>query len=217
MKTSSAKKNLLLGVAAAAVLLGVLIAVLGGGGGKSSAKPADPATGISGASSYLGITPAQLRRRLSSGQSLQQIAASKPGASVSGLISAALAIERQRMQQAGVPAKTQAARLSRLRRRLLRRAHRAQRRATTLAGEAAAYLGLSAGEVQKRLAGGESLAQIASSSGHSRAGLVAAIAAARRHTLERAAASHQLTASEEQAAISTLQRRAAEAVARKGG
>jgi hypothetical protein len=56
--------------------------------------------------------------------------------------------------------------------------------ATSALGVAAAYLGVSEAQLRKDVRGGESLAQVAQSTGHSPQGLIEAIVAARRPHLE---------------------------------
>ena len=88
-----------------------------------------------------------------------------------------------------------------VRRSLLAQVDHARRRAG-LRGAAEHYLGLSEAELQSRLAHGQSLASVAESlPGHSRKGLLDAIVAIRRETVERAVREKRIKAAEGRVAI----------------
>lgn len=78
---------------------------------------------------------------------------------------------------------------------------------------AAAYLGLSQADLQADRAAGKTLAQVAAAtSGKSVDGLVAALVAAEKTTLDAAVAAGKLTATQETSVVSTLQQRIADLV-----
>jgi hypothetical protein len=141
----------------------------------SSSGHAHKSSTLSTASSYLGVTQAQLRSDLHSGKSLAQVADSTAGKSAQGLIQVLEAAEQQKLA-------TVAAKLSA---RVAARVDRTGGSSTMHAVDAASgYLGLSSSQLRSDLHAGKTLAQVANSTtGKSEAGLVSAILAARKAAL----------------------------------
>jgi hypothetical protein len=83
-------------------------------------------------------------------------------------------------------------------------------------GAAAHYLGLSVPQLLNQLAGGKSLAQVASSKGKSTSGLENAIVSDERAQLEKARAAGRISSSQEQQLLSRLQARVKDLVNRTG-
>jgi hypothetical protein len=69
----------------------------GNGGGGFRGRDFD---GLSAATSYLGVSPSQLRSQLASGKTLAQIANATSGKSAAGLIDAMVAAQRKQLDQA---------------------------------------------------------------------------------------------------------------------
>src|SRR5207302_1593027 len=135
---------------------------------------------LSTAAGYLGISTAQLAGKLSSGQSLAEIAAATPGRSAAGLIEALVTAKRAAL--AAIAAKLpkrvraeverpggprRAAALARARGAAHRARHHARVPAHRLIATpgfraAASYLGMSSAQLQSELGSGRSLAAIAS-------------------------------------------------------
>ena len=67
------------------------------------------------------------------------------------------------------------------------------------------YLGITQAQLQKDLASGKSLAQIATAKGKTAAGLVAALVAATKSRLDKAVAAKHLTAAQEKAILARTQ------------
>jgi hypothetical protein len=168
-------RNALLGLAAAAILAGVLVVVLGdgGGGGVHDARSATTrAGGQTGAASrtrtavaaeYLGLSPAQLRRKLRDGLTLEQIASTTSGRSAAGLLDALAEAPTARLDRARSAGKLSAAALQARVARLRRRIQAQLERIPGYPGLAAdaRYLEVSAARLRSRLRSGQSLAQIA--------------------------------------------------------
>jgi hypothetical protein len=163
-----------------------------------------PRTTLAAASAYLGVSEAQLRGDLSSGKSLAQVAAATPGRSAAGLIEAIVGARRARLEQ----------QLASLHARVTAEVQQAGGRARAGMGSvASAYLGLPAAQLQARRRAGQTLAQIADSiPGHSGAGLVAALVAARREALSARVAAGLLTPAREQARLARVERLVGERV-----
>lgn len=215
------RRKLLLAVAAAAATAGAVVAVVtatsGGGHARHahSTARAAPAGDLALAARYLGITRAQLRRRLR-GETLAQVANATPGRSARGLEHALLAARSAEWSSHGVPAAEQSARAKRLRERI----DRAMLRPLAVSDLriAARYLAISEAALRRELLAGRSLASIAGSkAGTSRAGLIAAIYAAHRKRLEAERAAHVIDAQVEHAALTGLQQRVTREVERRLG
>jgi len=188
------------------------------------------------AASYLGISTAQLAGKLSSGQSLAEIAAATPGRSVAGLIEALVTAKRAAL--AAIAAKLpqrvraeverpggprRAAALARARARGASHVARHHARvppahrliATPGFRAAASYLGMSAVQLQSELESGRSLAAIASAtSGKSESGLIDVIVAAKKEMLAAARAAGSITAERQNAMAASLHKRVGKLVTR---
>jgi hypothetical protein len=215
-----AKRAAMLGVAAFAVLAAVLILVLSGGDhGRHQRTRIGPAgqSDIQLAAGYLGISAADLRRRLRTGLTLAQVADTGKGTSSEGLFHALLQAHAAAIKKRDLSSGGERARLAAISRRLqseLRRARRGHSRVLTLASR---YLGLEADALLSRQAYGQSLAEIASATaGKSRSGLIKALTGPRERRLRAAVARHQLAATAAQAAIDTFRTQTTREVDRKG-
>jgi hypothetical protein len=218
--SARAKRLAMLGIAAFAVLAAVLILVLSGGDHGRHQRPRIGPAGqsdIQVAAGYLGISAADLRRRLRTGLTLAQVADTGKGTSSEGLLHALLQAHAAAIRKRGLSSGGERARLAAISRRLeseLRRTRRGHNRELTLAS---GYLGLEADALLSRLASGQSLAEIASATaGKSRSGLIKALTGPRERRLHEAAARHQLTATAAQAAIDTFRSRTKSEVDSKG-
>ncbi len=210
------KRRLAAAVAVLAVLAGGAAVALGATG---SAHPRHAAgRGGSGhgliatASVYLGIGRAQLEQDLRSGRSLAEVAATIPGRSEAGLVSAILADRRSTLatRQAKLPERVSAlVRRSGTTLTVDRRARHSMRAA------ALGYLGLSRQQLNGELRKGESLTQIAAATpGKSAAGLVEAILAGARQRLEASSRAGRISSAQAQAKLARLRLHATEAVER---
>lgn len=217
MKPAHTKRNLMLGIALAAIVAGILVAVLSGGGSHGSvAKTASVKGPVTGAASYLGLTPQQVRTTEKSGLSLDQLAAHTPGRSQAGLIRALMAEATASVRARHLPPAQERAELRRLRARLQRIARRARRQHTATLAVAAGYLGVSEAELIKRLQAEHTLSAVAgSTAGHSAAGLVAALVARRAEVIELAVRQREITPADAKKTLSVLHARMTEAVDRK--
>lgn len=199
------KRNAMIAIAIIAVLAGGLIAVLSSGGGHGHPKRSASAGGATEtqlAAAYLGLTPAQLRRRLRDGVSIEQLARSTPGRSLDGLLHAMTSAKASRLTRAGGGS----AALKALRAHALLVATRVRHRGSVAV--AAAYLGMPEAGLLAALRSGRTLAQIANArAGHSAAGLIEALVSFKRHRLELARQAGSITAGQERLAESTLQAR----------
>jgi hypothetical protein len=217
-------KRLSAGLAVALVIAGVLIAVLGGSGrgpggrrlpgqrspGAQAAERAEHGE-IAVAAAYLGLTHAQLRARLRSGSSLAEIAAGTHGTSVAGLTERLVAARPATHKAAQLPpqqAKTLRARVQRSVAAAIGRHRLGGPRAGTNARVAARYLGLSPSKLRAEVRRGKTLAQIARAThGHSPAGLIAALVAARQRALDRARGSGVISGAAEKRLLATVRAR----------
>jgi hypothetical protein len=211
------KRNLLLGLALAAVIAGVIIAAAPGGGhhtrlasrglAAGSSKPSD----VQLAAGYLGLSPAALRRRLRSGETMAEVAAATPGRSASGLIARLLAA-REAALKAEKPL-TSAGRqtLSRARSQIVAEANHGRGRSGPVQA-AARYVGLSETALRDKLRSGQSLAQVAVGQSKSRAGLVEALVTLKAARLRTALAEGAITGGEEKAALASLASRVSQEV-----
>jgi hypothetical protein len=220
--TRNLRRNLLLAVAAAAVIAGIVLALTLGGGHKShhnravrTANGGRPvlASDAASAAQYLGISRAELRRRLKTA-TLAELADQKPGRSAAGLSAALLASRQAQLQAQHLSASEQQARLKKVRERVSEELlHR--RRGLGDVAVAARYLGMPEAALRRKLLQGHSLAAIAASKpGSSRSGVIAVIVKARRQRLDAAVAAGTITHREEHSAITLLERRAVREVDR---
>jgi hypothetical protein len=174
-----------------------------GGGGPpargtaATRRAGQPARGhgdLTIAGAYLGISKAQLRSELRAARTLAQIADATPGKSSAGLIHALVS-----------------ARVTRVTPRVLAEVNRvrgSEGRPSGAGHIAAGYLGISQAQLLKALKGGRTLAQIADATpGKSAAGLIDALVAARKATLERAAAAGRIPQARLEKALSRLRPR----------
>jgi hypothetical protein len=206
------KRHLLLGVALAAVIAGVIIAVASSGGHHHATKSKQGLARGSGpgdvqlAAQYLGISRAELRRHLRTGETMAEVADSVPGHSASGLVAALLA-PRAAHAKAQKPssAATQEA-IKHARAQVTAEAgHRRGR--TGPVAPAAAYLGLSEPALRAKLQAGQSLAEVATAQKKSQDGLIAALIAVKARRLKTALQEHAVTPAQERAALSRLGKR----------
>jgi hypothetical protein len=203
---SSIRQRALIGVAAIAIVAAVLIATLGSGAHRAhtaAAKASHPLTSgdIDVAASYIGVSPPQLRGDLRRGRTLAQIAAASGGRSTSGLVDALAAAKRSQLEAAlaaGRLSKQQlATRLRGLRRRAeveIDRAHGVSVGSVRYLPVTSSYLGLSPTQLHDEHRAGRSLAEIADGrAGKSAAGLIDALLADRRASLQRDVATGTLS------------------------
>jgi hypothetical protein len=194
-------KRLLLAIAAAAVIAGLAAAVV------MAAQPGtahrhQPQGALATAAAYLGTSARQLRGELRSGKSLAQLAQAD-GKSVGGLTQTLEAAAREKLEHAQADLSS----------RVAAEVHRV--RTPGLAPTAARYLGLSTTELRRRLRSGETLAQLATGGGHSQAGLVEALLAARKVAFASRLESGQISRAREAKALSHLRSRIETLVQRK--
>lgn len=189
------RQKVVAAAAVAVVLAGGAIAAVSATGQDSSGghhAARSRARDLATAAAYLGTSTTQLSSELRSGKTLAQIASSAgAGKSPQGLATALEAAKRARLATATsrLPARVSAEvnrpggplggpETAAVRLRLLFASPR------RLGQAAAAYLGISAGSLQGELRAGKTLAQIAdATAGKSKAGVIAALAAAERAQL----------------------------------
>ena len=207
------KRTLMLAVGLAAVVAGVLIVALNGdsphGKGRPGAGPHQNPT--QAAAAYLGVDPSTLRRRLRSGETLEEVAQTTPGRSAPGLVHALLAVRADELRKQGLSPGEVRAQEKQLRTKLKAQVRR-KRRLGAVLGEAAAYLGLSEAELRAKLRSGRTLTQVAAAAGHSRDQLVDAILQVRRKRIEAAMRRGAITKAQERKTIELLRRRITRAV-----
>jgi hypothetical protein len=176
----------------------VLIATLGSGAHRAHSAAATASrpltTGdLDVAASYIGVSPPQLRGDLRHGRTLAQIAASSGGRSPSGLVDALVTAKRGQIEASlasGKLSKQQAGtRMRGLRRRAeveIRRARGVSVGSVRYLPVTSSYLGLSPKQLHDEHRSGRSLAEIADGrAGKSAAGLIDALLADRRASLQR--------------------------------
>jgi hypothetical protein len=157
-------------------------------------RPAD----LQAAAGYLGVSSEQLAHELSS-KSLAQVAEAHSGKSAQGLVEAIVAARRARLAKvsATLPKRVQAE----VSRTVEPGAPSSHARVLSLftaprhlGAAAAGYLGSTPTQLRTQLRAGESLAQIARATpGKSKAGLVAALVAAKQKRIAAHVATHRLT------------------------
>jgi len=206
------RRNLLLGVALAAVTAGVVIAVAPGGAHHRTAtvKRLLSAGSVPGdvqlAADYLGISRAELRRRLRTGATMAEVADATPGRSADGLITALLGPREAAFRARSSPTPAQREALARSRAQIVAEVNHGHGRGGPIQ-TAAGYLAISQAALRARLRSGRSLAQIAVAEGRSRAGLIEALASVKAARLRTALAEHAITPGEEKTALATLHER----------
>jgi hypothetical protein len=204
----------MLAVALLAVIAAVLILTLGGSGGgghhrrERTARQATR-TGHSDAqlaASYLGLSPAALRRRLRQGETLSEVAESIPGHSPRELIQTVLAYRAAELRKRGLTPAQVREREAELRDSLSGALRRKRRLGAALA-PASRYMGISPARLRTELRAGRTLAQIAAAHGHSRAELLAGLERARAKRLGAARRAGTITPAQEREALAVLRRR----------
>jgi hypothetical protein len=206
------KRNLLLGLALAAVIAGAVIAA-GPRGSQHHASKAKHALARGSApgdeqqaADYLGISRAELRRRLRTGETMADVANATPGKSASGLIAALLASRTTQLKAHKLPTAAEREALAHARTQIVAEASHRRGRSGPIP-TAAAYLGLSEPALRAKLQAGESLTEVATAEHRSRAGLIEALVALRAKRLKTALAQHAITPTQEKSALSTLHTR----------
>jgi hypothetical protein len=222
------KRNAMLGIAVAAVAAGAIIVALtahgdhhdGHGQSVASARTRGRSGHRSGhrrapgdlaiASSYLGVSRAQLVAEQESGLTLAQIAGATRERSAAGLVDALVSAKAARLDASSTPQVPDAetkARLATLRRRVTAQVNRI-RVASARVQAAAGYLGVGAARLARELRSGRSLAQIADSTpGKSARGVIDALVAARAADLQPAVAAGRLSRAQERAQLSAFRAR----------
>jgi hypothetical protein len=216
------RKKAIVGVAIAAVLAGGAVAAMGATGHsphhkvraahKAGARGGRRA--IATATSYLGLSTAQLESDLKSGKTLGQVADATAGKSEAGLIGALVAARKARLsaKEASLPQRVTAE----VNRAGGPRSPASRARAVGglfaarghLALAATSYLGLSTAQLESDLKSGKTLAQVANgTSGKSEAGLIEALVAARKKRLAAAVTSGVLSQAREQARLARVDER----------
>jgi len=183
--------------------------------------------------SYLGISQAQLQKDLASGKSLAQIAKAN-GKTTAGMVAALVAATKAQLdkavaakhltaaQEKAILARTQSFIKGFVSGKMSAFGHGmhvghgfghgfglgfAHPGGMLGAGSKTltSYLGISQAQLQKDLASGKSLAQIAKANGKTTAGMVAALVAATKAQLDKAVAAKHLTAAQEKAILARTQ------------
>jgi hypothetical protein len=211
----------MLAVALSAVIAAVLVITLSGGG-SSRTHPSHPrgATGpltdIQAAASYLGLAPAEVRRRLRGGQTLEQIAAATKGHSASGLKRTLLGKRSARLEREQLSEAERRLKLAQLRGQVAAELRRSRRGIHSRFLAAARYLGLGEATLLTQLRSKHSLGKLAAATpGKSRTGLIDALVKGRREAIEIAVKDHQINAAQARTAISLLRKRVTRAVDRQ--
>jgi hypothetical protein len=165
---------------------------------------------VSAASSYLGLTPAQLKEQLRSGKTLAQIAAATPGKSEAGLVAAMLAAVKAKIPSPppGLEARVKALVNRSAAIELKRHAGLAGARQGALRAALLSYLGLTRHQLIIEMKSGKTPAQIADATpGKSAAGLTEALVNAIKPRLDAAVAAHRLSKQDEAAHLTRLRAR----------
>ena len=212
-------RTAMLVVAAVAVIVAVLTLVVSGGSSHMNRpKPAatEHSSVIGYAASALGLSSSQLRRELRTGRTLGEIADTTDGTSRSKLIADLYDQQAERIRKEGLPPRKERAELLMVHRQIVQVVDRS-RRPNAVIRTSSSYLGISERELLRRLDDGETLAAIASAtSGRSKAGLVDALVAARRHQLQVAQRQGAISPEVERRALERLRHRYELAVAKPG-
>ncbi len=224
----SLKHNLAAGAAVTALIVGGAIAAVTATGqsngqtGKTAHARAHHGGDLTTAAGYLGISTTQLEGELGSGKTLAQIADATSGKSAEGLVEALVAAKKQQL------ADVQANLVRRVTAEVNRAGgprhglHRGPGGAGAGASHgrnlfasphhlgftAAGYLGMTAAQLQSEVKSGKTLAQIAAATpGRSKAGLVAALVAAKKAKLAALVHAGKLSQAKEQRLLVNLEKR----------
>ncbi len=165
---------------------------------------------VSAASSYLGLTPAQLKEQLRGGKTLAQVAAATPGKSEAGLVAAMLAAVKARIPSPppGLEARIKALVNRSAATELKRHAGLAGARHGALRAALLSYLGLNRHQLIIQMKSGKTVAQIADATpGKSAAGLTEVLVNAIKPRLDAAVAAHRLSQQDEAAHLTRLKAR----------
>jgi len=217
-----------LGLHRAAALASVALVIVAGSGAAYAASTRQAAAGrgaiVSAITSELGITRAQLRADLASGQTLDQLAAAN-NVSVSSLEGAITTAVKDRLDEAvsaGLLSSTgEQALLSQLGARigtLVNVAHPAAHVAFVLRLRravvrlSAQYLGITPKELRADIRSGQTLSQLASASNKSPSGLEQSVESAVEAHLDAAVAAGRLSTQTENTILSALQTRLSQAL-----
>ncbi|HYM55872.1 MAG TPA: hypothetical protein VES97_10955 [Solirubrobacteraceae bacterium] len=163
------------------------------------------------AAGYLGLTKAQLRSDLRSGETLAQVADARSGKSASGLLDALVNARTARLAAAGALSQ---ARLVNVRRQAIAKINRAPGPGLGPGGSrsgglsaAASYLGVSVARLHGDLRSGRTLAQVAdAAAGRSATGLIDALVSARTRKLAAEVGAGALTRERERKILGALPR-----------
>jgi hypothetical protein len=165
---------------------------------------------IGAASSYLGLSPAQIAEQLHQGKSLAQLAAATPGKTEAGLIAAMTEAVKSKIP---TPPADLEARVKAIVNRtpgteLARHARLGGRRHGALRAAVLSYLGMTRHQLIKELKTGKTIAQVADSTpGKSAAGLTEVLLATFKGKLDATVAAHELTKSDESAHLTLFKAR----------
>jgi hypothetical protein len=211
------KRRVALLIALVAVSAGGTAVALGAGTG-TPARPHRPQAArrshhgvLAAASSYLGLSRAQLLSDLGSGKTLGEIAAATPGKSESGLVAALVAAARSRLHasEAQLPARIDA-----LVHGNARSPHPHARRGL-LRGAVLGYLATDRGTLAAELRSGKTLEQIADATpGKSAAGLREAVLAALKKRLDAEVGAGRVAKSGEARRLARLEARVEQLLSR---
>ena len=210
------KTRRLVAISAALALVAGGGAAYAAGASHAGAKGAGGrGTIVRAVTSYLGLTPTQLRADLAAGQSLAQIATAQ-GKSVSGLEQTIESAVKSRLDQAVTAGKITAAQEQKLLTGLQSRLDTLVNKAHPLAGirhglkahglltTVAGYLGVTAEQLKSELMAGKTLAQVATEHGKTVAGLEQTITSAVKARLDKAVAAGLISAQTEQQILDRL-------------
>jgi hypothetical protein len=212
------RRNLLLALALAAVVAGVIIAAAPGGRhhhdpSAQASTQRRPRKESQLAADYLGLSRAELRRRLQAGRTLAQIVAETPGRSTHGLMDAMLGPRVEALEHSDLPRAVAGVRVAGLRAKVLAEMTESWRRGDIAV--TADRIGLSEEHLRGRLEAGETLSQIAATRKISRTALIDALVAVKGERLEAALRNGSITATQERKALTSLRARVARETDRK--
>jgi hypothetical protein len=216
----NARKRIAAGLGSAALVIGATagLATASGGGPSGGGPP-----GATAIASHLGLTQAQLRSDIESGETLAQIAAAQ-GKTVSGLEAAIVADAKSHLDAeiaAGtITSAQEASRLADLQSHVADMVNSTGPPAGAHGGPGggpgsaaiAEYLGLTQAQLRSDLQSGQTLAQIATAQGTTVSGLEAAIVADAKSHLDAAVAAGKLTSAQESSMLADLSSHVADMV-----
>jgi hypothetical protein len=202
------KKWVLIAVAVAALAAGISIAAVSGGKGhRHPARTLQSRGDLRAAARYLGLPLGTLRRELSEGKTMAQLARGAPGRSAAGLVDAIVTARSAALR----PGAATGVRLRRIRARAVvevQQPFAALARQTTIIAIAARYLGRSVADLRTQRRNGHSLAQLANAtSGRSAGGLRQLLVSERRRQIRLAFARGALSAEAERRLLAGVSRR----------